>query len=404
VISELERLKGVQNINEIARLRKVFKSDFTDYAIEVRNIGYSIQEALSGKLTHAQYCQKRNIQKNNDLNQEEFISQLCFQSVACEIVSLYVEDVIRIVESKILVLKFPNEFTPTAVFHSRVLVTVYKMIEKKPLITQQMQQAHLEMDQLDDDRKSKLLTFKAKVELSMQGLQKQLMEWVGQDRAISLEWLIVDYQLRKRVNTNLSLTILLQFKDILKETESFVKQFNVLRKEHIKAIKELFSDLSYQQFKEKKLLEFCQGICFESSLLVLPAFLLSADIDALIKNNDDPTLINGDWHLAPIEIVDYTNLLGIEEAFQDLPQQLLPTIKGNEKEKNFEKFKIEKGMKVRKFLKALYERGFLPQSIQGDHLKLVNEKGASVVVPLKDQLKRGTAHSVEAQVAKAAIL
>jgi predicted RNA binding protein YcfA (HicA-like mRNA interferase family) len=260
-----------------------------------------------------------------------------------------------------------------------------------------LEQSFLEMEQLPDEPRQQLKRYQAQVDEDIKKLYLELLSLE------SSNLVVVQIDAGRNIDMGSLLRMCDYIAPMLEEIDRWLEQFVELRKKHILLIQTLFPKHSGQELKEKKIILFCKSIGFDAILKVLPQILFYKDLQALNKNKVFPQLINGDWHLAPLPLVDYENLTGYEDILHQKPVQKkeeVIAVEPRQRASSFELFKIRHGEKTRKFLNTLYAMGFLRSPSKRGHLKLKNEQGQEVIIPLDEHLKKGTSKGVEKQVAE----
>ncbi len=444
--THLEALSKSQNkIGLIRDVKKELGPLFSSMHEQTFDLAQSCELARAGRLSHEQFCKKRGIQMVTQKSQEDFIISLYFKFAQMNLCNALVHDCLDIFDERIMMDLYPQKFVPTYVGFRRLTINIDYFLQKQFSSTPPGL-----LPTPPSSSNSGALT------VLVGEMQHDLEFWnelVNPTTFMKAATLFSYFKQQERTHYNEWIPLIELCQPIVKAVEASLPTLNKVRIKYLEKIEGFLRKLSPQELRQdrEKWTAYFKEVAFIESLDFCRVSMLSRDLDALSQFKTDLNALCSEEHLLSEPVVDFMELEGIEQLFSKLLTPHHPMIEDLEDKpvklppnqkvaavaqpiltpvkpappKRIEKvekddgktqpivprssfaleeapapFVISRGEKTRKILSRLRGLGFLPVSQRGSHLKLEDEKGQPVIVPVggkRAHQKRGTGRSIASQ-------
>lgn len=387
---------------ELAQFGKKVIQEFYSTKERLAQLTEELTLAKCDKLSHQEWLAKNGAACTTKKQQKEFFEQLCAVYLTHEALSMYLTDLIELVEKRIC----PKG---TPVTRSLFYRLTFNLVKYAP------PSQHLPT--------SKITNLAKQVAEKLQEHQP-LFEMIRRDRqptsedASYLEWVSLLVPMGDELEALL-----------IQSLQSLV----LLKSELSQDLKSKWSKLSIEELKAVDVSAVRESLFQEGLQLVRPLVVLSDALAVLYRRS-----LRGEASAIPQELVEIMDLGGLEEIIQELilaktvvvektPEPALPTISQQAPEKLVvikkavskpAKKEVKPIAKVvqpivapsvdltglnksRKILQRLKELGFWEDRQRGSHHILKGPQGGVVVVPENSSLQAGTVRSIQDQAAAA---
>jgi predicted RNA binding protein YcfA (HicA-like mRNA interferase family) len=399
-----------------------------------RDIHGDLSAALYGQMSYEKWCQKNGFDTSREKSQLDFCQTLIVYYAQSTLTELYVGDLLRIIDTRVLQIKSP-EITTQETLLQRFVKNLQKVLQPVTIVENpKMTETGASLLIADFSKKVKTMAVQFKIAIEK--------NWPTNEELNSLI-LQLNRDSSITFSSNLYEVIFPFRRSIFHLERKILPAFILGRERILKFLKQRFGKIKTEDLTEiENLSKILTGICLKEFSHILNQIYVIRDAHYFLKCSEK-NLIQYEFgeHLNPIEITDFLFLDGIQEIYSNsirvnkLSQESakpesrdfskvneetlsdvtdvseLSTVEHSEipvdisEEKDMPKnedclpeFNIPNGEKVRRIIPRLIALGFTHESTKGSHMKYVHPLGAMIIMPNHVSLAVGTAKTIQKSV------